>query len=80
MTTPPEAAAAEHQRLTQQLVELRERQLSNVRAAAQAADTAGQLLADAVRAARSAGISWGDVAEAAGMSRQGAQQRWGGTR
>ena len=38
---------------------------------------AGEALDRAVRAARNAGASWADIARAAGMSRQAAQQRWG---
>lgn len=47
-------------------------------AAAQAAvlEAQGQLT-DAVRTARASGASWSEVARVVGMTKQGAQQRWG---
>ena|SRR5215467_406170 len=42
---------------------------------------AGELnihIAQAVVGLRDAGYSWGDIASRAGMTRQAAQQRWGG--
>ena len=46
-------------------------------AASLVSDQAASCLGDWVAAARRAGLSWSDVGDALGMSRQGAQQRWG---
>lgn len=43
-----------------------------------ARNTTRDILADAVRAAREAGHSWSTIGEVLGMSRQAAQQRFGG--
>jgi hypothetical protein len=71
--TPPSPSRDE---LLAQLADLRERAIGDVRAAAQLTADAGAQLDEAVRSARHAGASWADIATAAGMSRQGAQQRW----
>jgi hypothetical protein len=63
--------------LLAELTQLRERSLSDVQRHAQLAAEAERQLADAVAAARGAGASWADVAAATGITRQGAQQRWG---
>jgi hypothetical protein len=73
----PEELAAERERLTAGLAELRERYLGDVAQAAQAAGEAGRRLDEAVAAARAAGASWADIGKRAGMARQSAQQRWG---
>lgn len=48
-----------------------------VSAAAEAARKAGADLDDAVRLARDAGESWAAIGDAAGMTRQAANERWG---
>ena len=50
--------------------------MQSVADTAAALGQAGEALDRAVRAARNAGASWADIARAAGMSRQAAQQRW----
>lgn len=49
----------------------------SIRAAVAAITTAQQQLDLEVAAARTAGLSWGDIGRAAGMTRQGALSRWG---
>lgn len=51
-----------------------------VRRSAVAHEVSGQLLQQAVSAARSGGLSWAVLGQELGLSRQGAQQRFGGTR
>jgi hypothetical protein len=63
--------------LLEQLRQLREQGVGTVAAAAAVEKEATRKLAEAVAAARDAGASWQDVADAAGVSRQAAQQRWG---
>ncbi|MGW6132350.1 hypothetical protein ACWFNE_20180 [Cellulomonas sp. NPDC055163] len=45
--------------------------------AAAAARRAGQVLDEAVRTGRAAGLSWVDVGRAVGITRQSARERWG---
>ena len=50
--------------------------LRHVRGAAEAADTAGDALRQAVADARANGESWGTIGMVLGVSRQAAQQRF----
>lgn len=52
--------------------------LALIAASARAENEAGDILVRAVRAARRAGVSWALIGEQLGMSRQAAQQRFGG--
>jgi hypothetical protein len=63
--------------LLDQIKQLRAQGIVSVAEAAATYDEAVQLLNGSVRRARDAGASWDDIARATGMSRQGAQQRWG---
>lgn len=51
-----------------------------VREAVRASAAAGRALTAAVAAARDANVSWADIGQAAGISRQAAHERWGGGR
>lgn len=62
--------------LAVQLSEHATRALSLVAAGAAAVIAAESQLRQAVEHARGAGASWTDVGKAAGLSRQGARQRW----
>lgn len=76
MTQPP-LYPPTREELLQQIDQLRAQGVVSVAEAAAAYDQAVQMLNESVRRARAAGASWQDIADATGMSRQGAQQRWG---
>ena len=65
--------------LTEQLERDPEATLTLVDAARVAAEETTRLLRGAIDAARSAGHSWGTIGELLGVSRQAAQQRFGGS-
>lgn len=70
--------AAELDRVRALRMEHTLRAVSAVASAADRAALAGAELDAAVAAARDAGATWQQIADAAGMRRQSAWQRWGG--
>lgn len=74
------AAAAELDRLRSLALEHTLRAVDAVRGAAGTLRSAAAELEEAVRLARAAGATWQQVADACGMTKQSAWQRWGSDR
>jgi 2,4-dienoyl-CoA reductase-like NADH-dependent reductase (Old Yellow Enzyme family) len=73
---PPALFPLSPDQLRAALEDVHRRSLVDVETEAEKISTARDALDEAVGRARAAGASWVEIARAAGMTREGARQRW----